>query len=170
MSAVRLRFTATFAIPTADRSTIMAYFFHDDTLGLLTVIREGDSFLDSTIRLNFGEMIREAEKSGLNDRGEVAFAYTLVNGEQGVAIWTVPEPSAAWLLRWAWLLACLRWRSTEASADRHRPDKWRITIRYGDVDRSSLRREWRAGTGHAVADRTRCPSRALCASLRRGRG
>ena len=74
-------------------------FFFDDSLGLVNVIREGDAFLDSTIlRLNFGEQIREDEYSGFNDLGEVAFAYTLVNGDSGIAIWTVPEPATGVLL------------------------------------------------------------------------
>ena len=71
----------------------------NDSLGLVNVIREGDAFLDSTIlRLNFGEQIREDEYSGFNDLGEVAFAYTLVNGDSGIAIWTVPEPATGVLL------------------------------------------------------------------------
>lgn len=35
--------------------------------------------------------------SGLNDAGQVAFQYFLQNGETGVAVYNIPEPTTATL-------------------------------------------------------------------------
>lgn len=76
-------------------------FLYDDKAGLITVARRGDPLLESTITdLTFGPTWGPLgdERSGLNDRGQVAFRFTLADGRHGVAIWSpVPEPTA-WLL------------------------------------------------------------------------
>jgi hypothetical protein len=83
-------------------------FFHDDALGLLKVARSGDVLLGSTIiNLHFqsSEANSSNERSGLNELGQVAYAYDLADGNSGVAIWTltVPEPSPVALLTLAGL-------------------------------------------------------------------
>lgn len=86
-----------------DREGIL---FYDDSLGLLQVARVGDSFLGSTISRvffassdpPFGWGLGD-EQSGFNESGvpRVAYHFTLADGREGVAIWTLPEP-ATWLL------------------------------------------------------------------------
>jgi hypothetical protein len=59
------------------------------------ILGVGDALFGSAIRvLNVNLQDLEA----FNNRGEVAFAYTLANGLSGVAVITVPEPGAAALL------------------------------------------------------------------------
>ncbi len=69
-------------------------FFYDDDQGLLTVAREGDAFLQSTITdLRFtprGSLGQDNGHSGLNNEGQVAYAFELADGSGGVAIWTPP--------------------------------------------------------------------------------
>ena len=79
-------------------------FFHDDQLGLISVIRTGDAFGGSTIK-NF---LVSTDGDLLNASGQVAYAYTLDDGREGVAIWTVPEPAATGLLGLASLALLLR--------------------------------------------------------------
>jgi len=58
------------------------------------VVSVGDALFGSTVSaLNFGEGTR-----GLNDADQIAFNYTLANGTAGIAVATVPEPTAALLL------------------------------------------------------------------------
>jgi hypothetical protein len=75
-------------------------FFHDDLLGLLTVAREGESFLGSTIAdltFAFGGT-RGDEYTGLNNLGQVAYQFRLVDGRSGVAVFSIPEPTSMALL------------------------------------------------------------------------
>ena len=74
-------------------------FFFDSELGLRAVAREGDALLGSTIvGIDFGP------DDGLNDAGQIAYAFDLADGTAGVAIWTVPEPAALGVLAAAGLL------------------------------------------------------------------
>ena len=71
-----------------------AIFFYDENeSGLVEVIRVGDSFLGSTVsnftlltanRLNPGW----GERSGLNELGQIAFGFALIDGRSGIAIAT----------------------------------------------------------------------------------
>lgn len=77
-------------------------YFFDDALGLVEVAATGDEFLGSSITwLGFIPDINRIEaegRGGLNDRGQVGFAFELADGRSGAAIWSVPEPSATALL------------------------------------------------------------------------
>ena len=78
----------------------LGLYLYDDSLGLLTVAREGDSFLGSTISdlaFTSGSTLA-SQRSGLNDLGQVAYLYTLADGNRGIAIFSVPEPSSLALL------------------------------------------------------------------------
>jgi hypothetical protein len=61
------------------------------------VIGTGDALFGSTVTDVFFAR-------GLNEDGSLAFAYTLANGRQGVALAVVPEPVALTLLATAALL------------------------------------------------------------------
>ena len=73
-------------------------FFYDQAGGLQQVARTGDSLNGSTITSVFfyGTMPStitvspETSATGLNNLGQVAFAYSLADGTDGVAIWTPP--------------------------------------------------------------------------------
>jgi hypothetical protein len=73
----------------------------DPTTGLEQIMRSGDAFLGSTIAsLNFvgdfysaalsasSRQAPDSDFSGLNNAGQLAFVYSLVNGESGIAIWS----------------------------------------------------------------------------------
>lgn len=80
-----------------------ALFFFDDALGLLKIARVGDSFLGSTFAaLTFAGTdqlgVLSPNQSGLNNLGQVAFNFQLADGRDGIAMWSVPEPSTAALL------------------------------------------------------------------------
>jgi hypothetical protein len=71
-------------------------FFFDGTQ-VLQVARTNDSFLGSTITTlelagtelaSNGYGVAPAERSGLNDAGQVAFRFILTDGTQGIAIWS----------------------------------------------------------------------------------
>lgn len=90
-----------------------AIFFYSDSEGLLTVARVGDAFEGSTITsllFEGGDGPQGNESAGLNDNGQIAYAYELANGEQGVVSWTVPEPSSLALLGLGGLLISRRRR------------------------------------------------------------
>ena len=77
-------------------------YLYDADLGLLTVARTGDRLRGGRIDnlwfesgLPSSEPPRRDEGSGLNNRGEVAYAYRLDDGRYGVAVWSVPEPASA---------------------------------------------------------------------------
>jgi len=88
-------------------------FFYDPSQGLIQVVREGDAMLGSTVTalvFNNGDEGRGEERSGLNNAGQVAYSFELANGTEGVAIWTVPEPSSLAALGVAGLLLSSRRR------------------------------------------------------------
>ncbi|TWU22760.1 DUF7453 family protein [Bythopirellula polymerisocia] len=76
-------------------------YLHDDSLGLIPLAQVGDPFLGSTISQvgfssggHFGD-----EQSGLNERGQVAYTFSLLDGRSGIALWSpIPEPSSEVLL------------------------------------------------------------------------
>ena len=73
-------------------------FLYDESLGLVSAAREGDGFLGSTITRLRAAGARAEEGSGFNDFGQIAYAYELADGREGVAIWTpalIPEPASA---------------------------------------------------------------------------
>jgi hypothetical protein len=61
------------------------------------VIREGDPFAGSTVaRLTFAsnyDYTRNPGTTQFNDRGQIAFWFRLADGRDGIAVWTVPEPT-----------------------------------------------------------------------------
>ena len=77
-------------------------FFFDETRGLFQVAREHDPLLGSTITalrlagtsLTPSGGVAPAENSGLNEKGDVAFGFTLADGREGIAIWTLNPPSS----------------------------------------------------------------------------
>ncbi len=81
-----------------DNSDNAGLYIYDGSRGLIQLARNGDELLGSTIRsVDFTDARNGGAigGSGLNDRGQVAFRFTLADGRQGIAIATiVPEPSA----------------------------------------------------------------------------
>ena len=77
-----------------DASNDLGLYLYDDGLGLLTVAREGDAFLGSTITALAFSNSEADEYSGFNDLGQIAYRYTLADSRGGVAVFTVPEPSS----------------------------------------------------------------------------
>jgi len=86
-----------------------ALFFYDDELGLMTVARQGDEMLGSTI-VGLDYMTSNAtnpisllnknrgKQDGFNNAGQVAYRFALDDGRSGIAIWSVPEPSSLAML------------------------------------------------------------------------
>ena len=76
-------------------------YFFDDATGLQLVARVGTSLLGSTIaRVGFTDpgvvsAPLRTRFSGLNDQGQIAFSFTLQDGRSGIAVWSVPEPTAS---------------------------------------------------------------------------
>ncbi len=75
-----------------------ALFLFTPGHGLTEIVRTSDALDGSTItNLDFagtpinGNYLPDSN-SGLNDAGEVAFRYELVNGNQGIAVWRTPLP------------------------------------------------------------------------------
>lgn len=66
-------------------------FFHDPDVGLMEVVRRSDRLLGSTItEVDFiGD--RSVDKTGLNELGQVAFQFRLLNGKEGIAVWSPPK-------------------------------------------------------------------------------
>ncbi len=88
-------------------------FFYDDGLGLIQVARKGDALLGSTITaLDFsnGNVLGD-ERNGLNELGQVAYQFGLADGRSGIAIWTIPEPTALALIALASPLLLARRRN-----------------------------------------------------------
>lgn len=70
----------------------LGIFLYDDLHGMIKVVREGDSFLGSTLTNLF--FFSSQESSGLNDLGQIAFRFDLADGRSGIAIASlVPEPT-----------------------------------------------------------------------------
>ncbi len=67
---------------TLGNSDDFGIFLYDDRLGLLTVARQGDPVLGSWF-----DYLSIASAS-LNERGDVAFQFSLFDGRAGVAIWS----------------------------------------------------------------------------------
>jgi hypothetical protein len=77
-------------------------YFYDPQDGLQEIIRTGDSFGGSTVTnllfngtfLNaISNQSPDTSLSGLNDSGEVAFAFDLANGQSGLSIWSSESPT-----------------------------------------------------------------------------
>ena len=98
--------------------TLGSIFFYDKRFGLLRAAGEGDALLGSTIDgiRFFGDssgttLIRDPYSS-LNDRGQLAFAFTLKDGRGGVAVWSMPEPTTgACMAIFLGSLVAIRWRA-----------------------------------------------------------
>jgi hypothetical protein len=79
-------------------------YFFADAAGLVQVARKGQPMLGSTIAsLSFTGGLNHVESTGddatgINDRGELAFAFQLADGRRGVAVWQVPEPATGAML------------------------------------------------------------------------
>jgi hypothetical protein len=76
-------------------------FLFDNASGLLALARTGDPLLGSTITsLSLTDATPRLDDaiSSLNEQGQVAYAFVLADGRQGVAIVTIPEPAALGLL------------------------------------------------------------------------
>ena len=74
------------------------YFFDNATSDLIEVLREGDSFLGSTVTslglLGFDyPSIQIEESSGFGDTGQIGFEFRLADNREGVAIWTRGNPT-----------------------------------------------------------------------------
>jgi hypothetical protein len=77
-------------------------YLYDPHEGLQEIIRTGDSLDGSTITNLFfnGTFLNaisnqspDTSLSGLNDSGEVAFAFDLANGQSGLSIWSSASPA-----------------------------------------------------------------------------
>ena len=78
-------------------------FFYDDAVGLRTVVRRGDPFLGSTIAsFNFDNdnsvSVPADLRQALNARGEVTYSFSLADGRNGIAVWSLASPAPAQLL------------------------------------------------------------------------
>jgi hypothetical protein len=96
--AGQLAFMADLSDTVNGASTGRGIFFYDAASGLQQVARTGDSLNGSTITtvyyfgtvIGTGSVSPDTSFTGLNSLGQVAFAYTLADGTDGVAIWTKP--------------------------------------------------------------------------------
>ena len=78
-----------------DSTNDCGIYLYDDILGLLTIAREGDPFLGSTITGLIFNNGRADEYNGFNNLGQVAYWFQLANGNSGIALFTIPEPTNA---------------------------------------------------------------------------
>jgi hypothetical protein len=100
-NAGQIAFLAGLDVDLSNNTTIEEHgiFFFDGT-ALHQVAREHDPLLGSTItelrlagtvRSNSGG-VAQAERSGLNEAGQIAFGFTLEDGREGIAIWSPASP------------------------------------------------------------------------------
>lgn len=100
-NAGQVAFYATLTSTTGGTADNVGIYLYDQSLGLITIVRKGDSLLGSTITalgFNGSEAFNGDERSGLNGLGQVAYFFNLADGRNGVAIATIPEPASALLL------------------------------------------------------------------------
>lgn len=106
-------FFTTYNNTVGDSPANTAIVFYDANLGLQDVVRQGDSVLGSAVtRVDINQFsLFSANQDGtgrsLNDRGEVAFRFSLADGRSGIALWSIPEPATAYLLLLAMLTGTL---------------------------------------------------------------
>ncbi|MCA9237510.1 MAG: PEP-CTERM sorting domain-containing protein, partial [Planctomycetales bacterium] len=91
-----------------DSTNDFGIYLYDDILGLLTVAREGDPFLGSTITGLKFKNGRADEYNGFNNLGQIAYWFQLANGNSGIALFTIPEPTTTALLALGGLTLLLR--------------------------------------------------------------
>jgi hypothetical protein len=76
-------------------------YLHDDDLGLVTIAREGDELLGSTIiglglaGNSTGGPSNVDGRSGLNNLGQVAYDFTLADGRRGIALGSLIDSAFA---------------------------------------------------------------------------
>ncbi|MEM8945454.1 MAG: choice-of-anchor tandem repeat NxxGxxAF-containing protein [Planctomycetota bacterium] len=81
----------------------LGIFLHDEVMGLIQIVREGDDLLGSSITFlqflaneSIGSRGSTKEHIGLNDRGQLVYRFGLADGRGGIAVATiVPEPGTA---------------------------------------------------------------------------
>ncbi|MDF3130666.1 hypothetical protein P0Y35_15765 [Kiritimatiellaeota bacterium B1221] len=81
-----------------------ALFFYQAGSGVTEVIREGAALAGGTLESfeflgTSSAGVLPSERNGLNDKGQVAFKYRLVSGEEGIAIWGTEASLVAGLPR-----------------------------------------------------------------------
>lgn len=87
--AIPARFTSTDGMILADYGIL----WYDESVGLVQVAREGDTFLGSTISyidMRHTDSYHGDEASGFNALGQISFRFELDDGRKGIAIWTPP--------------------------------------------------------------------------------
>lgn len=88
-----------FLAHTTDPSRRTGLFLANNQGKIQELIRIGDDFAGSTVSHLRLSLLGGDTRSGLNDVGQVAFAFTLTDGRNGLARYTrIPEPSSILLL------------------------------------------------------------------------
>lgn len=83
-------FQADYAEVGSEEVTGSGFFFYDDNFGLVAVAKPGDALLGSAlaeVALKRNIHVESARADGVNNCGEVAYRFVLVDGREGVAIW-----------------------------------------------------------------------------------
>ena len=99
---------------TQDGTSGQALFFFDETSGLIEVVRPGDRLAGAGVvgvALAGGDDPRGDGLSGFNDLGQIAFTFSAENDAgalEGIAVWSIPEPTAAGSLLGLGALTLLR--------------------------------------------------------------
>lgn len=68
-----------------------ALFFANRRQEIITIARGGDPFLGSAIADL--RLLTSNIYNNLNNSGQVAFKFTLADGREGIAVWSIPEPA-----------------------------------------------------------------------------